>query len=183
MATARATSSYLSGREEVRRRELVWGRVREPPAPLWDHQAVVMRTAVALDAHVSAGRLGRVSIAPLDVVLDEARALILQPDLVFIAESRMGIVRGQVWGAPDLVVEVQSPYTEARDRTVKLRWYLQYGVREYWLMNPARRRITIVTRAPGGRVRHRAFSGDAPVVSTVLPGLATPASHFFTNGM
>lgn len=56
-------------------------------------------------------------VAPLDVVLDETAALVVQPDVVFISRDRLGIIRNQVWGAPDLVVEVASLGTAERDRS------------------------------------------------------------------
>jgi Uma2 family endonuclease len=178
-----ATSDYLAGAEEMRRRELVWGMVREPPAPLWDHQAVVTRTAVVLAAHVRECRLGRVCVSPIDVVLDADRALVLQPDVVFIARARLTIVKGQIWGAPDLVVEVLSRHTAVRDRTVKLRWYRRYGVQECWLMDPARRRVEVFEFPAGARVRRHTAAGDKPIVSTVLPELKTPVSEFFTDNV
>ena len=59
--------------------------------------------------------LGRVLVSPVDVVLDEKKALIVQPDIVFISRERIGIVRDRIWGAPDLVIEVLSPGTRRRD--------------------------------------------------------------------
>jgi len=64
------------------------------------------------------------------VVLDRERALIVQPDVLFVAHDRLSIIRDQVWGAPDLVAEVLSIGTEAHDRIDKVAWYRQYGVRE-----------------------------------------------------
>ena len=97
-------TSYISGAESLRRRELVWGVVREPPAPFWPHQEIVTRTTVLLYEHVDNRRLGKVSAALLDVVLDEAQGLVVQPDVVFLSNERLHLVRNQVWGAPDIVV-------------------------------------------------------------------------------
>ena len=67
-------------------------------------------------------------------VLDAPKALIVQPDANFVSNDRLGIVRDQVWGAPDLVVEVISPRTAAYDSRQKLGWFKTYGVRECWLI-------------------------------------------------
>ena len=121
------TNEYLYDTEETNRiRELAMGRLHEPPAPFFSHQAVAFRIARIMADHAEPRMLGRVAIAPVDVILDRERALVLQPDVLFVAAERLGIIRDQVWGAPDLVVEVMSPGTEQRDRTQKLEWYRQY---------------------------------------------------------
>lgn len=119
-----SVNEYLAGFEDLRRQELVWGAVVvQEPSPRLRHQAIVTRAVVLLDQHVRERRAGLVCVSPIDVVLDEARALVLQPDVVFVSHERAGILRNQLWGAPDLVVEVESPGTRRRDRTQKLRWY------------------------------------------------------------
>lgn len=171
------TTGYLAGVEELRRRELIWGYVREPPAPRYGHQAVVTRTTVLLDAHVRAGCLGIVCVSPIDVVLDEAAALILQPDVIFVSNRRASIVRDQVWGAPDLVVEVMSPRTAMHDSTTKLAWYRRYGVRECWLVDPVRWTIRAINLEAADDERE--FAGEARMQSWVLPGFSATARDFF----
>lgn len=166
-------SEYLSGIETMRRRELEWGMVREPPAPFYDHQALVTRVAVLLDTHVRTRGLGDVVVSPVDVVLDARRALVVQPDVVFISTDRRSIVRQQIWGAPDLVVEVLSAGTARRDRTKKLRWYRRYGVRECWLVDPAG---WIEVHDFGVSPRARTSRDRDRVVSRVLPDLDLLAS-------
>jgi len=170
---------YLSGEESLRRTELVWGRVCEPAAPRYGHQSVVTRLTVLLDQYARNDDVGRVCVSPIDVVLDERRALVVQPDVVFVSHLRSSIVREQIWGAPDLVVEVLSPGTRRRDRTSKLRWYRRYKVGEYWIVDPAAQTITVVTFPETGRVRRRSFRGARAVRSTVLPAFAAPASAVF----
>jgi Uma2 family endonuclease len=170
------TEEYLRLPETNRPMELVYGYVREPPTPFGDHQSAVFRVAVLLDTHVRHHGLGRVFISPLAVVLDPEAALIVQPDVLFIAGSRLNIVRGHVWGAPDLVVEVSSPSTQHHDETLKLAWYRQYGVTECWLVYPRDRRIEIVELEIGGR---ESFTGEAGIRSKVLPAFDERASDCF----
>ncbi len=179
MSERQTVSEYLSGPEDLRRRELVWGVVREPAAPLCDHQSVVTRATVLLALHVGAHDLGRVLVSPVDVVLDERKALVVQPDVVFVSTARAGFVRDRIWGAPDLVVEVLSPGTRRRDRTYKRQWYRQYGVREYWVIDPVRREVAVVSFGTEGRSRRWSFRGNRRVRSGVLPTFDATASQFF----
>ena len=45
-------NDYLSGPEEMRRRELVWGVMHEPPSPYVPHQRLIVRISALLDTHV-----------------------------------------------------------------------------------------------------------------------------------
>lgn len=103
----------------------------------------------------------------------------VQPDVLFVAKARTDILRHQVWGAPDLVVEVASRRTVVRDRTTKLRWYRRYGVGECWLVDPDRRLIIVADLIRKGRRSFRFFSGTDQVSSTVLPEFHAPAANFF----
>jgi Uma2 family endonuclease len=161
-----AVDEYFRDPETNRPMELVYGYVREPPAPFFSHQSVVGKLFRLMAQHVEHHRLGVVCVSPLDVVLDSEAALVVQPDILFVAHERLDIVRERIWGAPDLVVEVASPITEHRDRTLKLAWYRRYGVKEYWVVDPRNRRIEIMD---GESNALRSFSAHERVVSKVLP--------------
>lgn len=162
---------YFSEPETLRRRELVWGMVREPPSPYVPHQLVTTALAARLHAHVHDRDLGTVLVAPMDVVLDEQRALVVQPDVMFISHVRKAIVREFVRGAPDLVVEVASPGTFIYDRDEKVRWYGRYGVRECWLVDPLAGSLTVIALPARPNVRWPTFASDNRVRSAVLPTL------------
>ena len=162
-------SDYLAGPEQTRPLELLWGVLHEPPAPRYGHQSVVVRTLCLINEHVRARGLGEVCVAPADVVLDAARGLVVQPDVFFVANDRLGIIRQVVWGAPDLVVEVASRRTALRDRTTKLAWYRMYGVRECWLVDPGRRLVVVVDLKRRGRAAFVHYRGAEHLRSAVLP--------------
>jgi Uma2 family endonuclease len=170
---------YFSGPEDLRRRELVYGILREPPAPRFGHQTVVGRAFVLLDGHAREHRLGVVCVSPVDVVLDERKALVVQPDVLFVSNERLAIVRDQVWGAPDLAVEVTSRGTARFDTTTKLEWYRQYGVRECWLLDPAKRVVTVINFEITSADGRRSFTNSEAVRSAVLPEFAREAAEFF----
>ena len=169
---------YLAGEETNRRVELDFGVVREPPAPNWSHQLIAGRAFVSLHEHVSRNQLGRVAQAPVDVVLDRKRALVVQPDLVFIAADRLHICTDRVWGPPDLVVEVLSIGTARHDSTVKLSWYQQYGVRECWLIDPVAIEVNVVDFT--GTTRScQVYTEHEFVQSIVLPELRLKVGDLF----
>jgi Uma2 family endonuclease len=175
------TSTYLRGEETLARRELVWGMVREPPAPLFAHQDLLLRLATRLDRHIRRHRLGVVAVAPLDVVLDAPKGLVLQPDIVFVAADRRQIIQGQIWGAPDLVVEIVSRGTVRYDRGEKLHWYGRYGVRECWIVEPHAREVETVTFARTDTTGDRQVAAGSRVVrSGVLPRWRLPAFRYFS---
>jgi Uma2 family endonuclease len=169
------TDEYLYSTEETNRiRELAAGRVREPPAPFWSHQELVLKVARLIGDHVEPRNLGRVAVAPVDVVLDRAKNLVLQPDVVFISTARLSIIRDQVWGAPDLVVEVLSHSSRRYDRGPKLDWYEQYGIRECWLVDLYGDQVIVVDFTSGTR-QQRVAHGARAIRSSVLPDLQTSA--------
>lgn len=176
MSRRMSLAAYLSAEETNRPQELAYGLLREPPAPGFDHQIVVGRIHVALDRHVRRYRLGDVVESPVDVILDRKRALVVQPDVVFISKDRREIGTGRIWGAPALVVEVLSTVRRRHDRVTKVRWYWRYGVRECWIVDPVAGTVEVLDLAPSAA---RTFEGLQLVRSRVLPRLRMRADRAF----
>ncbi len=114
--------------------ELVRGRFIVSPSPTSLHQIVLFALSPTFQRAQTIGD-GSTMLAPMDVVLSDDT--IVQPDLLYIAKARRGIVKDRVCGAPDLVVEILSAGTARRDRIEKLDLYAKYGVSEYWVVDPA----------------------------------------------
>ncbi len=118
----------------------------------------------------------RAYIAPLDVRLpkagerDEQVDTVVQPDVMVVCQTERLDRRG-VRGAPDLVVEVLSPSTAGHDHIRKRRIYERAGVREYWLLHPTDRILTIYClQADGyGKPEVQELAGTTDV--GVLPGV------------
>jgi Uma2 family endonuclease len=78
---------YLAGPEQTQPQELVWGVLREPPSPFYRHQEVVVTALSLIRQYVRQHNLGHVCVSPMDVVLDEKKALMLlfdQPARAFV---------------------------------------------------------------------------------------------------
>ena len=148
--------------------ELIYGHLRVADAPSVCHQRTVGGLR-ALDAHVRQRLLGEVLLSPVDVILDPAKALIVQPDLVFVSSARAGIVQERIWGAPDLAVEVLSPTPRIGNVAERLRWF--GGSRRPGMLARARSagRVEVLTFGDGVVATRAAFTRFAPIVSRVLP--------------
>lgn len=170
---------YISGAETNRPCELDRGVVREPAAPSWNHQVVAGRIFVRLESHIRRHALGQIVQSPVDVVLDRERALVVQPDVVFVSNERLDICTDRIWGAPDLVVEVLSFGTARHDSTAKLSWYREYGVRECWLVDPASCRVG-VNGLSATACSSQVFGGTERIRSGVLPQLQMRAVELFS---
>jgi Uma2 family endonuclease len=165
---------YLATPESVLPQDLIFGTLRVAEAPLVPHQRTVLRLAVALRSLVLRHQLGEVLIAPTDVILDAERALVVQPDLLFVSSTRADIVRDRVYGAPDLVVEVLSPHPRIGQLDERVGWFAQYGVREIWLYSQPDRTMHVLACANGHVISDEAFTWDRVVQSAVLPDIEWP---------
>jgi len=149
--------------------ELWHGEIVIAPAPSPGHQSVIFRLAQIFDAHVTPRGLGKVYLSPIDVVLSERR--VVQPDLVFIARENLGIVQDCIRGVPDLVLEVVSESSWHRDRIEKKALYEQYGVKEYWLVDPDSRTLEVFALVKGAYRLHAKATAAQTARSRLLSGL------------
>ncbi|MBI3895476.1 MAG: Uma2 family endonuclease [Acidobacteria bacterium] len=127
-ATTKMTyDQYCLLPDDGKQYEVIDGELFMTPAPKPKHQKIVLRVAEELDTHVKKNNLGEVFIAPVDILFDQHT--VVQPDVLFISSSRLGIVKEEaIEGAPDLVVEVLSPSTFYKDLRKKMTAYSQFGV-------------------------------------------------------
>ena len=146
------------------------------PAPLIEHQEIAGDVYYQLRNQLD-GQPCRPYIAPVDVRLprkDEADAAIdtvVQPDVLVVCDQAK-IDRRGVRGAPDWLLEVLSPSTAAHDQIAKRRTYERAGVREYWLVHPGDRTLTVYVLENGqyGRPEIYELKDETPI--GVLPGVS-----------
>ncbi|MBL8408194.1 MAG: Uma2 family endonuclease [Candidatus Accumulibacter sp.] len=169
-------ADYLAWPEDVRY-ELIDGTAYlMAPAPTLEHQEVAGEIYFQL-RQALAGNTCRVFIAPLDVrfpkteAADERIDTVLQPDVLVVCDLSRLDHRG-VCGAPDLVVEVLSPSTASHDHVWKRRVYERSGVREYWLVHPIDRMITVYRLQDGEYGKPDVMELSGETVVGILPGVA-----------
>src|SRR5437764_11971922 len=73
---------------------------------------------------------------------------VLQHDLLIVSTNRMKImIKAGAKGAPNLAIEILSASTRRRDEVTKLRLYDDFGVDEYWIVDPGRESVRVYRRA------------------------------------
>jgi Uma2 family endonuclease len=157
--------------------ELWDGELIKAPAPFVPHQKILARLFKALDAWVEQHRLGETLLAPVDMVLTPHNAT--QPDLVFISNERLGIVKERIMGAADLVVEIISPGSQRRDRIDKRDLYEQHGIREYWIIDPGAKTMEVLDLENGTYQLVGRWRPAETAHSRLLKGFEVPVASLF----
>ena len=126
-----------------RRVELIDGVFYDMSSPTFVHQRVAGELYRQI-ANFIRGNKGECSVimSPVDVRLDCDDKTMVQPDIVIVCDKSK-IKRWGIMGAPDFVIEVESPSTRRKDRHKKLAKYLNAGVREYWLIDPDKKQLLV----------------------------------------
>ena len=123
--------------------EVFDGVVYDIASPSQEHQTISMELSTVLNTYIR-GKKGscRVFHAPFDVKLSEQPLTIVQPDLMIVCDKDK-LDGKRCNGAPDFIIEIVSPGNPADDYIRKLYYYKNAGVREYWIVDPRRKNVTI----------------------------------------
>jgi len=162
--------------DDDKRYEIIDGSLLMAPAPDTFHQDWLNELNLRLTPFVRKNKLGRVFIAPVDVILNAEN--VVQPDLVFVAQRNVSIIqRRGIFGSPDLLVEIISPSTVRRDRYQKKDLYARFGVQEYWLADPGNNSVEVLTLDNGSYRLHVLVEGKGLLKSIVLPAFSLELSE------
>jgi Uma2 family endonuclease len=82
-------------------------------------------------------------------------------------------------GAPDLVIEIQSPSTSHRDLHYKYELYEREGVREYWVVYPLDRCIRVFTLSADGKYGDGVLYESGVVPVGIFGGAGIELSDIF----
>jgi len=124
------------------------------PAPSRFHQQVSMELCFQLVNYLRETTC-KVFAAPFDVRLqevdeaDDAIRTVVQPDISVVCDPSKLDDKG-CKGSPDLVVEIPSPATARKDLKEKFLRYEKAGVREYWIVDPSARTVTVFRCSAAG---------------------------------
>lgn len=155
------------------------------PAPSRYHQEI----SGVLFAHIYnflENKTCKVYAAPFDVRLsdrknetDENTLTVVQPDIVVVCDEKKLDDRG-CKGSPDLIIEILSPSTSARDMKDKLFLYEKYGIKEYWIVDPFNKIVVIYKPDSSGKfMRPENYASKDTIDVGVLKGLSIDLKKVF----
>jgi Uma2 family endonuclease len=163
--------------DDGKRREIIDGELYVTPSPVNYHQKILFNLTLALGKFLEDHPTGELRFAPLDVILGEHD--VVEPDLLFVLNEHRDILQDWVRGVPDLVIEILSPSTEARDRGIKLKAYARYGVGEYWIVDPNAQVIEIYRRVTEGFHVAVTCTKGMTIETPLLPGFSLTVATVF----
>ena len=166
--------------EDAGRTEIVDGDLVMAPAPSYRHQEIATALGAKIYPFVKTRGLGKFYSSAVHVIL--ADHVNYEPDLCFLSVARLDLIRSPVIkGPPDLVIEILSDRTRKRkhDTVVKFHHYEQYGVREYWIVDPRDDRIRVYSLQDGAYLSLGGFATGELLESRVLSGLDLDPAEIF----
>jgi Uma2 family endonuclease len=164
--------------EDSARVELVRGMLVREPRPAALHGWVQLKLGSMLLNHVERHRLGEV-FSDIGVILSTEPATVRGPDLAFASSRQLPSgppARGFLDFAPDLCIEVVSPWNTSGEIQEKVLEYLDAGTRLVWVVHPEARTVTEF-RSPT-EIRFFRATDELDGGGT-LPGFRTPVASLF----
>lgn len=129
---------------DKKRAELIDGKIYYMmPTSSRTHQMISGELFATIHSYIKANKGEcKVFAAPFSVFINEDNYNYVEPDISVICDLNKLDDRG-CNGAPDWIIEVVSIESRRRDYSTKLFKYQESGVREYWIVDPAKDRITV----------------------------------------
>ncbi len=138
--------------------QLINGELIMSPAPAPLHQRVSRKLFKLIDKATQG--TGELFYAPIDLYIDNKN--VFQPDLVYLSDKNKTYLTNRgIEGPADLIVEIISPSNSYTDRNQKKNSYLKFGIKEYWIIDPANETLEVYTPDSGV---------DVPVIYLVKKG-------------
>jgi len=174
-------------------REIIDGVIYAFSAPIRKHASVVITLLKKALAFIDNRQCKcKIYTAPFDVRLpkngdptDNKIFDVVQPDIVVVCDPAKLDERGCI-GAPDLIVEVNSPTTSKRDLNLKFSLYEKAGVKEYWVVYPKDEAVTVFLLQENGKYdddgkTYQVVYGDTHVPVQTLEGLVIDLKELFED--
>lgn len=174
---------YLQIRESTEELlEYIDGFIYISPSPSTRHQRISRKLLVQLDRFLE-GKPCEVFSAPFDIELKNDRIegkKVVIPDLSIICDKN-GLTDSRYIGVPNLIVEILSPSNQSHDLITKLNIYMNYGVKEYWIVNPMLKSVTIYQLNDDMYDQYAIKTEEGQIRSGFLDGFSVELKELFSE--
>jgi Uma2 family endonuclease len=161
--------------------EYIDGFMYMSPSPTTKHQRISSKLHIKLGNFLD-GKSCEVFHAPFDIELKKEKmegTKIVIPDLSVICDKR-GFTESRYIGVPNLIIEILSPSNQSHDLITKLNLYMNYGVQEYWIVNPMLNSVTVYTLNEKEMYeQHDMKTESGTITSKFLDGFSTDLREIF----
>ncbi len=125
------------------RAELIDGKIYYMAPPSTNHQRILNFINTEINLHIRNNN-GECEVfpAPFAVFLNENDKNYVEPDISVVCDRNKITDKG-CHGAPDWIIEIVSPSSKRMDYLIKLFKYRNAGVKEYWIVDSEKNRITV----------------------------------------
>lgn len=124
-------------------KELIDGQIYDMAPPSRRHQELIGELFANIHTYIkSHGGPCKLYMAPFAVFLNEDDKNYVEPDISIICDTDK-LTKEGCNGAPDWIIEVVSPGSIRMDYMIKQFKYRSSGVREYWIVDADKNRITV----------------------------------------
>lgn len=144
------------------RAELIDGKIYYMAPPSWTHQKISMFLSTEISSYIK-NKDGKCEVvaAPFAVFLNKDDINYVEPDISIICDPSKLDEKG-CQGAPDWIIEIVSHGSRSMDYYKKLLKYNTAGVREYWVVDPEKKLVTVY-RFEREEMEEYSFGEDVPV--------------------
>jgi len=149
------------------------------PMPTEFHQCLMLFLYNALSTFVRSRGLGMVLAAPMKVRINIRKYR--EPDVLLMLAANAQRRLNKFWEGADLVMEVVSPDDPSRDFEDKREHYALAGIPEYWIIDPERREIIVLTLKGKRYIERGAYGMGRRATSGLLKGFGVDVSKLFKS--
>lgn len=137
------TVADIEALPEGERAELIDGEMFRMDAPTWTHQEILGELFLNIKLYIKhhKGKC-RVLPAPFAVYIKKDKLNYVEPDISVICDEEKKSEKG-CQGAPDWMIEIVSPSSKTMDYERKVKLYRAAGAREYWIVDPEIKTVTV----------------------------------------
>jgi Uma2 family endonuclease len=149
-------ADYLEWPDD-KRIEIIYGVAHMQATPTPRHQEILMELGRQFANYLASTKNCKIYPSPFTVRI--ANDLIFEPDLTIICDKSKVDNRGCT-GAPDMIIEILSPSSIKHDRYTKFREYEKAGVKEYWIVEPEGKIVSVFILDDKGKYNNFNVYGD-----------------------